>query len=289
MRVAIIGADGQLGFDLCRVIPKEEQVPLTLQDIDIADREKTFAVIKKVSPQIVINTAAYHHVDNCEDHEASAFAVNSIGVKYLAQACREVDSALVHISTDYVFDGQKNTSYLESDIPHPQSVYGISKLAGEFCVKYLMQKYFIVRSTGLYGVAGCMGKGGGNFVDNMLKRAAQLPELKVVGDEILSPTYTLDLATKINQLIRTRQYGLYHIVNHGECSWYEFTCKIFEILGKTIKIKMVTATEFKSKARRPKYSVLENGNLQKLGMDDIRPWPEALRAYLAEKGLIGSP
>jgi dTDP-4-dehydrorhamnose reductase len=129
-----------------------------------------------------------------------------------------------------------------------------------------------------------MGKGGGNFVENMLKRAAQQPELKVVDDEVLSPTYTLDLAVKINQLIRTQQFGLYHIVNHGKCSWYEFTCKIFELLGQKVKVTKVSAAEFKSKARRPKYSVLENSNLQELGMDDIRPWEQALQAYLVQKG-----
>lgn len=284
MKIAIIGADGQLGSDLCRVIPKEEQIPLTLQDIDVTDREKTLEIIKKTAPQIVINTAAYHQVDNCEDNEAAAFAVNTIGVKYLAQACLAADSVLVHISTDYVFDGNKTTPYLESDAPYPQSIYGISKLAGEYCVKYLMSKYFVVRSTGLYGVAGCMGKGGGNFVENMIKRAAQQPELKVVGDEVLSPTYTLDLANKINQLIRSRQYGLYHVVNHGQCSWYEFTCKIFELLGQKIKITKVSAAEFKTKAQRPKYSVLKNGNLEKQGMDDMRPWEQALQAYLVQKG-----
>jgi len=280
MKIAIIGADGQLGADLCRVIPKEEQIPLTIKDIDITSKGQAQDVIKKYSPEVVINTAAYHHVDNCEDNEQPAFAVNAIGVKYLAQACKEIDAALVHISTDYVFDGEKNSPYLETDTPNPQSVYGISKLAGELCVKYILDKYFIIRSSGLYGAAGCMGKGGGNFVENMIKRAAAQSELKVVTDEVLAPTYTLDLANKINQLIRTKHYGLYHIVNHGECSWHEFTCKIFELLNQKVVIRKTTTAEFKSRAKRPKYSVLNNGNLQQLGMDDLRTWQEALKAYL---------
>lgn len=287
MKILIIGADGQLGTDLCKVIPKKEQiVPLTIKDIDITDKGKTLAVIEKHSPEVVINTAAYHRVDDCEDHEAEALAVNAIGVKNVAEACRAIDAALVHISSDYVFDGEKKRPYVETDIPKPQSVYGISKLAGEFCVRYLLEKYFIVRSTGLYGAAGCLGKGGGNFVENMIGRAETQPELRVVKDEVLAPTYTLDLAKKIYQLVPTNHYGLYHIVNRGECSWYEFTVKIFDLLGKKPKIIPVTASEFKTKARRPKYSVLQNAKLAELGMDDLRDWQEALKAYLAEKGYL---
>lgn len=284
MKVLIIGADGQLGTDLCRVIPRAEQVPLTIKDMDITKKEQTLSIIKQRAPDVVINTAAYHRVDDCEDHEELALAVNTIGVKYLAEACRAVDATLVHISTDYVFDGTKREPYVESDVPCPRSVYGVSKLAGEFCVKYLMKKYFIIRSTGLYGAAGCLGKGGGNFVENMIKRAAAQPELNVVTDEVLSPTYTLDLARKLQQLIKTEHYGLYHIVNHGACSWYDFTVAIFGLLGKKVKINPTSAAEYKTKAQRPKYSVLKNAKLQSLGLDDLRPWQEALKAYLVEKG-----
>ena len=135
MKIMIIGADGQLGSDLCRVIPAEEQIPLTIKELDITDKEQTRAVIKKCAPQIVINTAAFHRVDDCEERAAEAFAVNTIGVKLVAEACREADAALLQISTDYVFDGTKRAPYLETDVPQPQSVYGISKLAGEYCVK----------------------------------------------------------------------------------------------------------------------------------------------------------
>jgi len=284
MKILIIGADGQLGTDLCKVIPKEEQIPLTIKDIDITDKEKTFQVIKKHAPDVVINTAAYHNVDKCEDEPALAFAVNAEGVKHVAEACKQAKAVLVHISTDYVFNGEKGSPYVETDSPNPLSVYAKSKYTGEQNVKDVLEKHFIVRSTGLYGVAGCLGKGGTNFVEGMLKRAASQPELKVVTDEVLSPTYTFDLASKINQLIRTKHYGLYHIVNHGECSWYEFTSKIFELLDRKITIHKTSSAEFKTKAKRPKYSVLKNANLEKLGMDDLRPWPEALKAYLMEKG-----
>lgn len=286
MQILIIGADGQLGTDLCKVIPKEERVPLTIRNIDVTNREQTFAVIKKFSPQIVINTAAYHRVDDCEDHEMEAFAVNAVGAKHVAEACREIDAALVYISTDYVFDGEKGTPYAETDPPNPQSVYAISKLAGEQCVKCILEKYFIVRSSGLYGVAGCLGKGGGNFVENMIKRAETQPELKVVTDEVLSPTYTLDLAKKIYELVKTNKYGLYHIVNQGECSWHDFAVKIFELLGKKVKINPITSAEFETKAKRPRYSVLRSAGLAELGSDNLRDWQEALRAYLIEKGYI---
>lgn len=284
MQILVIGADGQLGSDLCRVISPEELIPLTIKELDITKREAVHAVIKKYQPDAVINTAAFHHVDKCEDAEGVAFAVNTIGAKYVAEACKEIGSALVYISTDYVFDGEKETPYVETDVPNPQSAYAVSKLAGEQCVRYVLDKYFIIRSSGLYGTAGCMGKGGGNFVENMLARAKTQPFLKVVTDEVLSPTYTFDLAGKINELVRTQRYGTYHAVNHGSCSWYDFTCKIFELLDRAVAVHKTTGDEFKTKAKRPKYSVLKNAALEKIGLDDMRSWQEALQAYLIEKG-----
>jgi len=288
MKIVIIGADGQLGTDLCKVIPPAEQIPLTLKDIDITDRAQVRAVLKKNAPDVVINTAAYHHVDKCEDNEAPAFAVNTYGVKYLAEACKEIGAVLVHISTDYVFDGAKGKPYVETDPPNPQSIYAISKYAGEQCVKYTLDKYFIIRSTGLYGVAGCLGKGGGNFVEGMVRRAMAQPELKVVTDETLAPTYTLDLAQKINELIRTEHYGLYHLTNTGGCSWYDFTVEIFKLLDRPVKINKTTAAEFKAKAKRPMYSVLASSALKRARLADLRPWRAALRAYLIEKGYLKS-
>lgn len=288
MKISVIGADGQLGTDLCKIIPEDEQDPLTIKDLDVTNREQTFRIIKKYSPNIVINTAAYHDVDRCEGEKELAFSVNAEGTKNVALACKAVAACMVHISTDYVFDGEKGSPYVESDKPNPQSVYAASKLAGEKHVQEVLDKYFIVRSTGLYGTAGCLGKGGTNFVEGMLRRAATQPELKVVIDEVLSPTYTLDLARKINQLMRTSHFGLYHIVNHGECSWHEFACKIFELLNREVVIHKATSADFKALARRPKYSVLKNANLEKLGTDDMRPWQEALKAYLVEKGHLKS-
>jgi len=289
MKILLIGADGQLGTDLAKVIPKEKLIPLTIKDLDITKRGEVSQVLEKYSPDVVINTAAFHRVDDCEDQVLEAFLVNTVGVKYLTEACLRINAALVHISTDYVFDGEKKSPYVETDFPNPQSVYAISKLAGEQVVRRYLTKYFIVRSSGLYGAAGCLGKGGGNFVENMIKRAETQKELRVVTDEVLAPTYTLDLARKIYELVQTSHYGLYHIVNHGECSWYDFTVKIFELLRKKeIKILPVASAEFKTKAKRPKYSVLSNARLASLGLDDLRDWREALRAYLIEKGYLAS-
>lgn len=275
MKIAIIGADGQLGTDLCKVIPQAEQLPLTIKDIDITDKDKTFAVIKKINPDYVINTAAYHHVDKCEDNEVPAFQVNTFGPKNLAQACQEVGAVLVQISTDYVFDGKKGKPYIESDCPRPLSIYGVSKLAGEYCVQYTLAKYLIIRTTGLYGTAGCLGKGGGNFVENMIKRAKSQSEINVVDDEKLCPTYTLDLAKKIYELIKAKKYGICHVVNSGGCSWYEFTLEIFKLLNIKTPVRPVKAEALKPKVKRPKYSVLTGKNI-------MRSWQEALKAYLNE-------
>ncbi|MEA3493236.1 MAG: dTDP-4-dehydrorhamnose reductase [Candidatus Margulisiibacteriota bacterium] len=280
MKILIIGADGQLGTDLCKVIPKAEQIPLTIKDIDITNRQQTLDAIKKYSPNVVINTAAYNQVDKAEEDSKLALAINRDGVKNVADACKAIDAAMVHISTDYVFDGKKNSPYVESDKPNPLSKYGKSKLAGEEVVRNSLDKYFIIRTTGLYGVAGCLEKGKTNFVDNIVKKETAT----VVDDERISPTYSYDLARKIDQLARTNKYGLFHIVNNGDCSWYEFAREIFKLLNRNPE--KIVAGKIITKAKRPKYSVLANTKIKELGMDDLRPWQEALQAYLKEKEYI---
>ncbi|NQU16562.1 MAG: dTDP-4-dehydrorhamnose reductase [Candidatus Saganbacteria bacterium] len=281
MKIAIIGADGQLGTDLCRVVPKEEQIPLTIKDLDITNPSQIDQVFKKYSPNIVINTAAYHKVDDCEDNPKLADLVNAIAVKNLAMACKRTQITLLHISTDYVFDGNKGAPYSEDDLPNPKTVYGASKLAGEKFAAEILPEHFIVRTCGLYGEAGCLGKGGTNFIKGMLRREKNKEKIRVVTDEIITPTYTLDLANKLYQLIQTKHFGLYHISNNGQCSWWEFASKIFEILKIDIKVEKATSVDFKTKAHRPKYSVLDNARLRKIGLKDMRNWDEALKDYLA--------
>lgn len=283
MKVAIIGANGQLGSDLVRTLNSQNiaNLPLTHSDIDVTDAARVDAVLESSGADVVVNTAAFHKVEQCEREPDPSFRVNAIGPWNLANTCRRLNAILVHFSTDYVFDGQRDTPYGESDLPRPQNVYGVSKLAGEGLVALTWQRSFVVRTCGLYGVAGSSGKGG-NFVETMLKKAAEGNTIKVVRDQVLTPTFTGDLAIAISQLIRSDHYGLYHVSAEGQCSWYEFAKQIFELQGVAVDLKPVSTSEFPSPVRRPAYSVLSK---QKLHAVDIHmpPWQEGLKCYLAAR------
>ncbi len=282
MRIAIIGADGQLGSDLVRVFREEDIVSLTERDIDITEGNRLKTVLSSVSAHLIINTAALSNVPLCEREPEKAFRINAVGARNVAIAARETKSSLLYISTDYVFNGRKKTPYLENDKPSPLNTYGISKLAGEYYVRYILDRYFIVRTSGLYGIHKCITKGA-NFVDKMLayKDGA---EVKVVADEVLTPTYTLHLAQQIHELIRTDVYGIYHITNEGKCSWFEFAKEIFSFVALDVNLIPISSDEFPSGVVRPKYSVLENRNLRALGINNMPHWRNSLRAYLSEKG-----
>jgi len=283
MRVVVIGANGQLGTDLVKVLSDWDLVPLSHADLDICDFVYTRKVLEDAKPGIVINAAAFTRVDDCEEEVSKAFWVNGFAVRNLAEVCRDINCVLMHISTDYVFDGMKKAPYTENDPPNPLNVYGVSKLTGEFFVRNICPKHFIVRTSGLYGVAGSSGKGG-NFVEMMIRLAKEGKPIRVVNDQVLTPTYTKDLAEKIKELLQTEAYGLYHITNSGQCSWYEFASKIFELLGMKPDFGPTTSAEFGAKAKRPAYSVLAGERLQQLGLDYVRPWWQALAAYLTERG-----
>ena len=284
MTIVVIGADGQLGTDLIK--QDKKIVPLIISDIDITDIEQSRYVLGKIRPEVVINTAAYNRVDDCEDEPDPAFAINAIAVSKLALVCKEIKSSLVHISTDYVFSGDSSKPYCEEDAPHPKSIYGISKLAGEYALRYILDQYYIIRTSGLFGAAGCLGKGGSNFIEAVIKRAKSGAPVQVVNDEIVSPTYTYDLAKKILEILAYKNYGIYHVVNEGCCSWHDFAKKIFDFLQIDVGLLPVSGEQFKSKARRPKYSVLEKTKLKELGLDNLRTWDQALQAYLKEKRYI---
>ena len=283
MKILIIGANGQLGTDLVTILRRYQVIALTHQEIEVRDHQETRKILEGHKPEVVINTSAYHRVDLCEDHLEEAFKVNAYAVRNLAWVCQDLESVLVHLSTDYVFGGEKKNPYREEDLPNPLNAYGVSKLAGEYFVCQICQAYFIIRTSGLYGVAGASGKGG-NFVELMIRLAKEGKPIKVVKDQVLTPTYTKELAKKIAQLIETGEYGLYHVTNNGQCSWYEFTGVIFELAGLHPDLSATTSEEFGAKAKRPHYSVLENANLRKLGLDDLSSWREALEQYLKEKG-----
>jgi len=288
MKIIVIGASGQLGSDLCKQVGSADLVPLTHADIEITKMDSVRDSLSKHRPGTIINTAAFHRVDDCEVDPNKAFQVNALGARNVAVVAQELGARLVHLSTDYVFGGEaepRTTPYTEFDTPVPLSIYGKSKLAGENLVRHLCLRHFIVRVSGLFGAAGSSGKGG-NFIETMLRLAKERDELKVVSDQVFSPTYTSDLARKIAQLMTTDYYGIFHITNRGVCSWYEFTKEILKLAGIKTPVVAITSDQYPQKARRPRYSVLGNHHLHLLGMDDMRPWPEALKDYLIAKGHI---
>jgi dTDP-4-dehydrorhamnose reductase len=285
VKIAIIGADGQLGSELVKTLPKEDLAPLFYPDFDITRPKEMRATLDRLEPDVVINTAAFHRVDECEDNPQTAFLVNATAVRDLAMAALDLGFVLVHFSTDYVFDGKKGRPYIEEDQPNPLSVYAVSKLAGEFFVRSLLQRYFLVRTCGLYGEASSREKGY-NFVDRMISLAVEAKKIRVVSDQWVTPTSAAELAEKIGELIRTNQFGLYHLTNEGQCTWFQFAQRIFSLAGTDARLEPVDSREFGAKARRPPYSVLENRKAKSIGLPAFSPWPEALKAYLGKKGRL---
>jgi len=289
MKIAIIGAKGQLGFDLVRTFENTEHeiVPLTHAQIDVTDLELSGKILRDIQPEAVINCAAYVRMDDAEDLADRAFAVNALGARNMALICKELNLILMHISTDYVFDGQKSQPYTEEDIPNPLNVYGNSKLAGEYFVRNTLERYYIIRSSSLFGVAGASGKGG-NFVETIIKKGRNKEEIKVVADMIMSPTYTQDAADMIkNILMEKLPFGIYHVTNSNECSWYEFARSIFETLGMNANLSPTKTIILQSKARRPMYSPLTSIKLKNYGLV-MESWDMALRNYLIEKKYMNS-
>lgn len=274
MKILITGSNGMLGHDLANALEGHELILTTSKTLDITDKDHTIEFICDAEPDIVINSAAYTDVDGCEENHDLAYAVNGEGVRNLAMACRELDCPLVHISTDYVFDGSATEPIGEDGEIGPISVYGKSKLEGEKAICEILDKYFILRTAWLYGVNGR------NFPKTMLELAENHSKITVVYDEVGTPTYTLDLAQAISKLIETDCYGIYHLTNSGSCSWCEFARYIFEIAGADVEVVPVTADEFARPAPRPSYSVLENRNWVENGFEPLRNYTEAIKEYI---------
>ena len=276
MKIIITGAQGQLGQELVKQLDKKYEYDVIKTDrdtLDITNIENVNTFILERNPDVVINCAAHTAVDLCETDIENAYKINAIGPRNLAIVCEKIGAKLVQVSTDYVFDGNGTRPYREDDINCPNSVYGTSKLMGENFVREFCSKYFIVRTAWLYGE-------GNNFVRTMLKLSETNSELNVVNDQIGSPTSTVDLAKAIIDLIHTEHYGIYHGTCEGQCSWYDFAKKIFEIKNIDIKVNPVTSDEFKRPAPRPKYSVLDNFMLQLVGLNSFRKWEDSLEEYL---------
>jgi dTDP-4-dehydrorhamnose reductase len=290
MKVLLIGANGQLGSDMFKVFQAagDTVTPVMHAQLDVCSETRVAEVLAETKPDFVINTAAYHKVEECEKRSDLAFQVNGTAAMNLALACSKAGAVLVHFSTDYVFGGySKNSPYDETDRTAPLNVYGTSKVVGEHLIPAYTDRYFILRVCGLYGIAGSSGKGG-NFVETMLKKALAGDAIRVVDDQVLTPTYTGDLARAVRNLILTESFGLYHLSSEGECSWYDFTRHIFECAGLQAQLTPVKSSDFASPVKRPAYSVLNKAKVRALGVS-IPSWKDALPRYLEERSRLGAP
>ena len=275
MKILITGAYGMLGSDLREVLKDNELIITGSKDLDITKENNVLQFIEDKKPEIVINAAAYTNVDNCETDYDNAYLVNAIGPKNLAVACNKLNIPLIHVSTDYVFDGSKTTPLSEEDKLGPKTAYGKTKLEGEKFVQENTKKYFILRTAWLFGLNGK------NFVKTMINLSKKNNLLKVVNDQKGCPTYCYDLAMAIKQLLNSDKYGIYHLTNKGELSWYDFAKKIFELSNITINVKPVTTEEFPRPAPRPHYSVLSNQKWINAGFSPMRNYEDALKDYLS--------
>jgi len=288
MKVAVLGSNGQLANDVVRAFADngDDVLPLTHADIEIADRESVANKLRELQPGIIVNTVAMHHVENCELQPEKAFAINALGARNLAVVARELGAVLMHVSTDYVFDGSKGSPYEEEDPPRPLSVYGNTKLAGEYFVRSTLDKHFVLRTSAIYGKNPCRAKGGLNFIQLMLKLARERGEVRVVDSEFVTPTATPELARQMVVLSRCESYGLYHATAEGSCSWYEFAREIFTLTNTKVNLKVAGPNEFPAKVPRPRYSVLENRALKSHGLNMFEPWEVGLRKYLQQEAEI---
>lgn len=294
MKILVTGAKGQLGSQIVNIIKQgyselgklsediisSEVIGIDVEELDITDLNKVREFIAKEKPDVVINPAAYTNVDGCESNQDVAFKINALGARNIAIACENIGAKLIHISTDYVFSGEGNSPLSEYELPSPQSVYGKTKLVGENFVKEFCSKYFIVRTSWLYGYNGK------NFVYTIMKAAKERGTLKVVDDQRGNPTNAEDLAYHILKLINTEEYGVYHCTGEGECSWYDFASKIVEYAGIDCTVNPCTSQEFPSSTKRPAYSSLDNMMLRCTVGNNVREWQEALKVFITKQDKI---
>ncbi|WP_300488808.1 dTDP-4-dehydrorhamnose reductase [Flavobacterium sp.] len=285
MVVLVTGSSGQLGQSLQSIsenYPEIDFVFASSADLDITDTEKTIAFFRKTQPAYCINTAAYTAVDKAESEPEKAFQVNVKGPQNLAEACAKTNTVLLHISTDFVFDGEKSTPYTEDDIPNPKGVYGKTKLEGEQAIKITWSKYYIVRTSWVYSEFG------NNFMKTMLRLASERDTLNVVDDQIGTPTYAVDLAEALITIIRydfqndSKPYGIYNFSNEGVCSWYDFAKKIFELSHTAITVNSIPTTAYPTPAQRPKYSVLDKQKIKNIFKTDSTNWEVSLSKALQQ-------
>jgi dTDP-4-dehydrorhamnose reductase len=278
--VLLAGAGGQLGQALCRRLGSRLAWAGGRDDLDVRDGAAVRRLVGEVRPDVVVNASAYNKVDAAESEPGEALAVNAEGPLHLARAARNHGALMVHISTDYVFDGRRAEPYAEADRPNPTSAYGVSKLAGELLVATATADHLIVRTSGVFGAGGSKAKGG-SFVERVLARARAGEPLRVVADQVFSPTYAPDLAGGILALLDAGARGLVHVTNQGSCTWNEMATAALEIAGPRVPVESIRTEELAAPARRPAYSVLDNARYRELGLVPLRPWRDALREMLA--------
>lgn len=278
MLVLVTGVNGQLGNDVVKELTAKghEAVGVGRSELDITDESAVSSYVQNLSPEAIIHCAAYTNVDAAETDQEGAYKVNALGTKYLAEAAKFVGAKMVYVSTDYVFDGAGTEPYEVNHPTKPLGVYGETKLVGEKFLQETLKKHFIVRTAWVYGING------NNFVKTMLKLGQDRKELGVVYDQVGSPTYTVDLAKFLVELIDSEKYGVYHASNEGVCSWHEFAVEIFKQAGMEIQVNPLTSDQFPRPAARPKYSVLSKKKIKEEGFTPLRDWKEALREYLKE-------
>jgi dTDP-4-dehydrorhamnose reductase len=284
MRIVIIGAGGQLGCDLTEALRHsgEECVPLTRQELDITDPYAVKDKLTHYSPDVILNCAVYHPVDVCEENPDKSFAVNAVAVRTLGLVADKLHAAMVHFSSDYIFDGLLGRPYTEQDVPTPASVFGVSKVAGEQLLRQVLQRHFIIRTSGLYGLVGSRVKRG-NFVETMLRLGSEKGCVRVVNDLRMAQTSARNVARQVIALVRTNHYGTYHASDHGDYSWYEFALKIFKLADMQVEVTPTSWRELPAGAPRPPYSVLENRRLSDLGLDQMQSIDVALSSYLESR------
>lgn len=278
MKVVVTGVSGQLGHDVLKELDRKnfQAFGTDRETLDFTDEAAVMTYIKDIKPEAIIHCGAYTNVDKAEEDEDTAYKVNGLGTEYLARAAADCGAKMLFVSTDYVFNGSASEPYETDERTNPLGAYGRTKLAGEELLQKHLDRFFIVRTAWVFGING------NNFVKTMLRLGKERGEIGVVHDQIGSPTYTVDLAKFLVELIQTDKYGIYHATNAGVCSWYEFAVEIFKQAGLDVKVNPLTTEQFPRPAARPKYSVLSKRKIEEMGLDPLREWKQALSSYLME-------
>lgn len=276
MKVLVTGVKGQLGYDVVKDLEKRGHQPIGVDrdEMDLMDNEAIRTFIMNLKPEAIIHCAAYTAVDKAEEEVENCYQINAESVKVISECAKELDVKLIYISTDYVFDGTKEGEYVETDLPNPINVYGASKLKGEQYVQTLLEKYYIVRISWVFGVNG------NNFIKTMRRLGSERDELNIINDQVGSPTYTADLAPLLVDMMETDKYGIYHVTNEETCSWYEFANEIFKQSRIEVKTNPITTDQYPTAAKRPMNSRMSKAKLKANGFNLLPTWQQALAHYL---------